>query len=122
MTTNSSCQTTNEEKEELLQQKRIMNRNRVLYKNLRKILNDARQYSDVVNYENELFCLKGVLFGVEKRIAELEQRCIGIPRHEDLERTCKYCNIPVLKSIYKQHLQSEEHQMNVNKQSGDSVE
>ena len=69
-----------EEAEELKNQTSIKNRNRVLYRNLRRLLNDARQYSDVVNYENELFCLKGVRFGVEERIAELEQKGVGLSR------------------------------------------
>ena len=93
-----------EEAEELARQRYIKNRNCILYKNLRKILNDARQYSDVSNYDNEMYCLKGVLFGIDKRIAELEQKGIGLTKHEDLERVCKYCNQSILKSLYQKHL------------------
>lgn len=62
-----------DEAEELARRRYRRNRNRVLYKNLRKYLNDARKESDIENYDQEMFWLKVVLYGVSRRIDELQR-------------------------------------------------
>lgn len=60
-----------EESEELARRRYCINKRKTLYKNIRKILNDARKASDDENLDEEYTQLCYAFYAVQRRISEL---------------------------------------------------
>lgn len=77
---------TYEEREEKARQRYIKNRNKTLYKNLVKFLRSASKATCEVDYDEEYNQLGHVLYGVQRRMGELNQKGVGLPSNSEVKK------------------------------------
>lgn len=63
-----------EEAKEIATRRYLANRNKILYRNLRKFLQDASKATQDHNNDEEYNQLQYTLYGVQRRISELEAK------------------------------------------------